>query len=278
MSLRFSGAGNEEIADNLWITDGDEEELIFAAPLAEVLNLVVNKTTGEISIENNTGGNVDISAYSISSATGMLSTCSAQGDFNANGVVDGGDYALWRDNLGGDSAVLNGNGSGGATVTNDDYDLWVEHFGETGGGEGGWDSLAERATPEDGFPQGSGNGLGWEEGANPSQFELEEYRLVGHRQSPQLPSRSAWRTVVELLATRICSSNIGLMASCLLATSNTLRRGHSKRPPCQSPPRVAWSSYRVRCCYLPKKATNATRPFRWLRALGSRVAAGFQTA
>jgi hypothetical protein len=66
------------------------------------------------------------------------------GDFDDNGVVDARDYTIWRDNLGGDPAALNGNGSGAVTVVAADYDLWVANFGE-GAGSGG---LAASGVPE----------------------------------------------------------------------------------------------------------------------------------
>lgn len=53
------------------------------------------------------------------------------GDFNDDGVVDSIDYALWRDNLGGDEGVLNGNGDGSGTVDTADFDVWVDNFGAT---------------------------------------------------------------------------------------------------------------------------------------------------
>lgn len=55
----------------------------------------------------------------------------AQGDFNGDGIVDLADYTVWRDNLGGDSAALNGNGAGNPTVTSADYDLWKMNLGAT---------------------------------------------------------------------------------------------------------------------------------------------------
>jgi hypothetical protein len=53
------------------------------------------------------------------------------GDYNNDGTVDAADYTLWRDNLGLDSSVLGGNGSGAASVVQADYDLWKSHFGES---------------------------------------------------------------------------------------------------------------------------------------------------
>lgn len=53
------------------------------------------------------------------------------GDFNNDDVVDVEDYTVWRDNLGGNSSVLNGNGSGAATVVAADYAVWEFNFGRT---------------------------------------------------------------------------------------------------------------------------------------------------
>ena len=66
----------------------------------------------------------------------MLMTAGAglAGDYSGNGVVDAADYTIFRDNLGGDSAVLGGNGSGAATVVQADYDLWKQNFGSSGTG------------------------------------------------------------------------------------------------------------------------------------------------
>ncbi|QDU90808.1 hypothetical protein Pla175_42210 [Pirellulimonas nuda] len=51
------------------------------------------------------------------------------GDFNDDGVVDAADYTVWRDNLGGNEAVLNGNGDGSGTVDPGDYTTWKNGFG-----------------------------------------------------------------------------------------------------------------------------------------------------
>ena len=61
---------------------------------------------------------------------GTITNPGLPGDFNDDGIVDAADYAVWRDNLGGDSSSLNGNGAGGATVTSADYDLWRLSFGD----------------------------------------------------------------------------------------------------------------------------------------------------
>ncbi len=53
------------------------------------------------------------------------------GDFNLDNVVDAADYTVWRDNLGGSAAALNGNGTGDASglVVAADYTLWRSSFG-----------------------------------------------------------------------------------------------------------------------------------------------------
>ena len=69
--------------------------------------------------------------------TGVLSVGSVvgglAGDFNGDGVGDAADYTIYMDNLGGDSAVLGGNGSGASTVGQADYLLWKSSFGNTSG-------------------------------------------------------------------------------------------------------------------------------------------------
>jgi hypothetical protein len=71
------------------------------------------------------------------------------GDFNGDGVVDAADYTRWRDNLGGDEAMLNGNGDGMNGVDAGDYTLWVDHFGTTlEGGAGALAGGGNAAVPE----------------------------------------------------------------------------------------------------------------------------------
>jgi len=55
------------------------------------------------------------------------------GDYNGNGIVDAADYVVWREGL-------------GTTFTQNDYDVWRAHFGQTGGSGAGASSPA--AVPE----------------------------------------------------------------------------------------------------------------------------------
>ena len=60
----------------------------------------------------------------------MATSTNLPGDFNNDCVVDLADYTIWADNLEGDSSVLNGNGTGAATVVQEDYELWLANFGQ----------------------------------------------------------------------------------------------------------------------------------------------------
>ncbi|MGD9635135.1 MAG: autotransporter-associated beta strand repeat-containing protein, partial [Pirellulales bacterium] len=53
------------------------------------------------------------------------------GDYNFNGIVDAGDYNVWRDKFGSAASLPNDDTPG---VGNDDYTRWKTHFGQSGGG------------------------------------------------------------------------------------------------------------------------------------------------
>lgn len=158
-SVRLQSAGGGEFfkVDNFILTD--DANLVFSP----TLNLVVDKATGEVSIRNATGAAIEMSAYSIESAAGALNTGALPGDFDASGAVDGEDFLNWQQQV--------------PTLDADDLADWQVNYGGTGGGTGGWDSLADQDLA--GFPAGDGSGNGWEEGANPGPGEVEEYFLAG---------------------------------------------------------------------------------------------------
>ena len=60
--------------------------------------------------------------------TGLL------GDYNHDGVVDAGDYTVWRDTLGQSGIGLAADGSGNGTVDVADLTTWLEHYGATSAG------------------------------------------------------------------------------------------------------------------------------------------------
>jgi beta-glucanase (GH16 family) len=68
--------------------------------------------------------------------TGLL------GDYNHDGVVDSGDYTVWRDTLGQDGIGLAADGSGNGTVDAADFTMWQTHFGATSAGSGAGSTAA----------------------------------------------------------------------------------------------------------------------------------------
>ena len=73
----------------------------------------------------------------------LLVISNLPGDYNNDGVVDAGDYVMWRKFEGLSVALLND--PIGGTIDQDQYDQWSAHFGETAPGSG---SMANTAVPE----------------------------------------------------------------------------------------------------------------------------------
>jgi hypothetical protein len=72
----------------------------------------------------------------------------AMGDFNADGMVDAADYAVWRKTLGQTGAGLAADGNGNHQVDAGDFDVWRAHFGQNVGGGSGSGSDSQPAVPE----------------------------------------------------------------------------------------------------------------------------------
>jgi beta-glucanase (GH16 family) len=64
------------------------------------------------------------------------------GDYNDDGVVDTGDYTVWRDSLGQTGFGLTADGTGNGTVDENDYAVWKQQFGAAAA------ATAETAVPE----------------------------------------------------------------------------------------------------------------------------------
>ena len=70
------------------------------------------------------------------------------GDYNNNGTVDAADYVVWRKNLDTSTSLPNDETPG--MVTQEDYDVWRAHFGQTAAGAGAA-LAASTAVPEPGI-------------------------------------------------------------------------------------------------------------------------------
>jgi hypothetical protein len=72
-------------------------------------------------------------------------------DYNSDGVVDAGDYSVWRDSLGMTGVSLSADGNGDGVVDQKDYSHWKSYFGASaGGGAGGAATTRGVAAPEPG--------------------------------------------------------------------------------------------------------------------------------
>jgi hypothetical protein len=130
-SIYLNDLGADPNVGANWIATGGENDTIGAA----------NPNPISVdSLPDHVGGDVGSPGFVPGSVV-----VGQPGDFNDDGIVDAEDYTVWRDNLGGNSSTLNGNGSGAATVVPADYELWKANFGEGGPGSG---SLAGGAVPE----------------------------------------------------------------------------------------------------------------------------------
>jgi hypothetical protein len=71
------------------------------------------------------------------------------GDYNGDGIVDAGDYVVWRDSLGQTGLTLNADGNGDQMVDQEDFKIWRELYGtQAASGEG---SFANASVPEPSF-------------------------------------------------------------------------------------------------------------------------------
>jgi hypothetical protein len=69
------------------------------------------------------------------------------GDYNHNGVVDGADYVVWRNQKGQTGSGLAADGNGDNVVNDADYTYWRARFGNMSG-SGSGDLLNGSAVPE----------------------------------------------------------------------------------------------------------------------------------
>ena len=73
---------------------------------------------------------------------GVLAPSGLAGDYNGDGVVDATDYAVWRENFGGEAGTLANDVDGGRIGLNQ-YNTWLASFGRTEGAD-----AASFPTPE----------------------------------------------------------------------------------------------------------------------------------
>jgi GH25 family lysozyme M1 (1,4-beta-N-acetylmuramidase) len=89
----------------------------------------------------------DVFAGTMAQLTSLL-VHNVPGDYNHDGVVNMGDYIVWRDTLG-SSVNLAADGNNNELVDSGDYTFWRSHFGQTSGsGSGSGADLMPGSVPE----------------------------------------------------------------------------------------------------------------------------------
>ena len=77
-----------------------------------------------------------ITGSGILEVTALPAPPGVDGDYNDDGVVDAADYVVWRKLTPNASSGLPAHDATPTTVGSDDYDTWVENFGDSESGAG----------------------------------------------------------------------------------------------------------------------------------------------
>ncbi len=136
-------------ADGPWTIIAEDlpvGDIFFGSPHSElwsVPDIVAANAWVRVRMDNDVQEDYnDVSAASFS----IVASPSLRADYNGNGVVDAGDYTVWRDTLGQTGMGLPADGDGSDEIDQGDYDVWKLDFGQTLGS--GAASLAANAVPE----------------------------------------------------------------------------------------------------------------------------------
>jgi len=78
-----------------------------------------------------TQGGTDGGAVFVDSLSFQIPTTASTGDFNADGMVDATDYAIWRNALGQTGPGLAADADGNGVIDTGDYTIWQSQFGAT---------------------------------------------------------------------------------------------------------------------------------------------------
>lgn len=88
--------------------------------------------------------------WNITRTNTSLTLSVSAGDYNRDGVVDAGDYIIWRKmrNTSVTNAYDGADGNGDKAINDLDYSIWRKNLGNTRGGEGGAGGIANIPVPE----------------------------------------------------------------------------------------------------------------------------------
>jgi hypothetical protein len=125
---------------------GQASIALQAPPLAVDVTLVVNKSTGEMKLRNDTGGPISFDYYRIQSAMNALDPTgwnslddqgigSLPADFNGNGSVGASDLPIWQASYGTNAGA---DADGDGDTDGRDFLLWQRTFGQAPGPADTW--------------------------------------------------------------------------------------------------------------------------------------------
>ncbi|WP_442484534.1 beta strand repeat-containing protein [Aeoliella sp. SH292] len=143
-TLHFDIAGTGNLAFDSWLVTGaaDIDGTVIDVQLAEGFTLTGSEsftllTASSLSAVGITLSEATASMFSLSmSATQLIlqatNSGSLVGDYNNDGLVNLADYTVWRDSLGGNTALPNRDPSLTGPIGAADYTIWKSNFGNTG--------------------------------------------------------------------------------------------------------------------------------------------------
>ena len=140
VAIRFVDGYVPEIGDTWDFLISDPVDIsafsIGAASVAEEVEFVFSGLPSTHIVGSQLSSNTNPEGYNaISFEVNELLVVPLAGDYNNDGIVDAADHTVWRDNLGSDSAALNGNGNetgmSFGIVDQADYAVWKANFGAT---------------------------------------------------------------------------------------------------------------------------------------------------
>jgi autotransporter-associated beta strand protein len=158
-NVTVTGTGSFLAIDN-GVADGLNNGATLSVASGGLLNLAagVNERVGTLSLDgvnqpNGTWGSSQSNAVNkfdeYFSGTGILTVGPPilAGDYDNNGIVDAGDYVIWRKNVGQPSQTLP-NDTTGAIIGDAQYNLWRSNFDSTTAVPGSGSALSGNAVPE----------------------------------------------------------------------------------------------------------------------------------
>ncbi len=119
-----------------------------SAPFKILTSLAGLTGTLNATVGQSLGAGFTLASISYGSRDVTISVRFTTADFNGDGVVDAGDYVLWRNTMGQTGVNLAADGNGNNQIDSGDYTFWKSRFGATFGSASGQASIATDSVPE----------------------------------------------------------------------------------------------------------------------------------